>query len=44
MTPPIDDEEVDDIFEISGVFMDDTGYNYEAYPYGDKGGMEGLGK
>ena len=39
VTPPIDDEEeVDDIFEISGVFMDDTGYNYEAYPYGDKGG------
>ena len=33
-----DDDDDDDEIGVIGVIMDDTGYGYEAYPYGDKGG------
>ena len=38
LTDDFDDDDDDDEIGVIGVIMDDTGYGYEAYPYGDKGG------
>ena len=33
-----DDDDDDEVLGLTDVIMDDTGYGYEGYPYGDKGG------
>lgn len=33
-----DDDDDDDVIGVKDVIIDDSGYGYEAYPYGDKGG------
>ena len=33
-----DDDDDDDEIGVTDVIIEDSGYGYEAYPYGDKGG------
>ena len=46
VTPPADEDETQNESdkEIDVVVMEDTGYGYEGFPYGDKGAAEEFGR